>query len=136
MTYYCMIICFTLHDPNISPTILVIIFWNFTIFQCRYNSQKVKGNLISSIANLVYELPHELLHDLILRILGNIRNISNLVRHIAQCLVSLQELRLCEQQLKNMQKQIPNFSFPVQFYWITPFCSKYFLQDCSQLQSI
>ena len=29
-----------------------------------------------------------------------------------------------------MQKQIPSFSFPVQFYWITPFCSKYFVRDC------
>ena len=29
-----------------------------------------------------------------------------------------------------MQKQIPNLPFPVQFYWITPFCSKYFVQDC------
>ena len=26
---------------------------------------------------------------------------------------------------------IPNFSFPVQFYWITPFCSEYFVQNCS-----
>ena len=60
-----------------------------------------------------------------LRKLGNIRKISNLGGHIVQCLVSLQELRLCEQQLKNTQKQIPNFSFPVQFYWITPCCSKY-----------
>ena len=50
--------------------------------------------------------------------------------HIVYYLVSLQELRLCQWQLKNTQKQIPNFSFPVQFYWITPFCSKYFVQDC------
>ena len=34
-----------------------------------------------------------------------------------------------------MQKQIPNFSLPVQFYWITPFCSKYFVQDCSNLSN-
>ena len=66
-----------------------------------------------------------------LRKLGNIREISNLGGHIAQCLVSLQELRLCQQQLKNMQKQIPNFSSPVQFYRIIPFCSKYFVRDCS-----
>ena len=64
-----------------------------------------------------------------LRKLGNIGKISNLGGHIAQCLVSLQELRLCKQQLKNKQKQIPNFSFLVQFYWITPFCSKYFFRD-------
>ena len=62
-----------------------------------------------------------------LRKLGNIRKISNLGGDI----VSLQELKLCQQQLKSTQKQIQNFSFPVQFYWITPFCSKYFVQDCS-----
>ena len=65
-----------------------------------------------------------------LRKLENIRKISNLGGHIAQCLLSLQELRLCQQQLKNTQKQIPNFSSPVQFYWIIPFCSKYFVRDC------
>ena len=69
------------------------------------------------------------------RKLGNVRKISKLGEHIVQCLASLQELRLCEQQLKNTQKQIPNFSFPAQFYWITPFCSKYFVRDCSLLQS-
>ena len=26
---------------------------------------------------------------------------------------------------------MPNFSFSVQFYWITPFCSKYFLRHRS-----
>ena len=55
---------------------------------------------------------------------------SNLDGYIAQCLVSLEELRLCQQQLKNTQKHIPNFFFPVHFDWITPFCSKYFARDC------
>ena len=41
----------------LGTAILVIIFWNFTIFQCRYDSPQVEQNLISSIANLVYELP-------------------------------------------------------------------------------
>ena len=63
--------------------------------------------------------------------LGNIRKVSNFGGHISQCLVSPKELRLCQQQLKNTQKQIPNFYFLVQFYWITPFCSKYLVQDCS-----
>ena len=47
--------------------ILIIIFWNFTILQYRSDSPQVKRNLISSIANLVYELPHELPNDLRLR---------------------------------------------------------------------
>ena len=37
----------------------------------RSDSPKVKGNLISSIANLLYELLHELLNDLRLKILEN-----------------------------------------------------------------
>ena len=40
-----------------APTILVVIYWNFTIFQYRSDSPQVKGNFISSIANLVLELP-------------------------------------------------------------------------------
>ena len=48
-------------------TMLVIIFQNFKIFQYRSDSPQVKGAFISSIANLVYELPHELPNDLRLR---------------------------------------------------------------------
>ena len=36
-----------------------------------YNQKKRKRNVISSIANLVYELPHEFLNNLKLKILGN-----------------------------------------------------------------
>ena len=68
--------------------ILVIIFWNFTTFWYRSNSPQLKRKLISSIANLVYELPN----DLRPRILGNIRKISNLGGGKAQCPVSLQEI--------------------------------------------
>ena len=41
------------------------------MFQYRPNQPQVKRNVISSIANLLYELPHELLNDLRLMILGN-----------------------------------------------------------------
>ena len=51
-------------------TILGTIFWNFTIFQYISNSLKVKGILVSSAANLVHELLHELPNNLSLRILG------------------------------------------------------------------
>ena len=51
--------------------ILVIIFCNFTIFQYRSDSPQVKGNLVSSIANLVCELPHELPNDLRFRMSEN-----------------------------------------------------------------
>ena len=47
-----------------------------------------KRNLISSITNLVYEIPHMLPSNLTdLRRLGNIKKISNLGGDIAQCLV-------------------------------------------------
>ena len=114
-----------------SPKILVIIFWNFAIFQYRSDSPQVKRNLITSIANLVYELPHELPNYL--RKLEKIRKTSYLGGHIAQCPVSLQEPRLCQQQLKNVQKYIPNVPLLVQFYWITPFCFKYFVPNCSNV---
>ena len=46
-------------------------FWNVAMFKYRPDSPQVKRNVISSIANMVYELPHELPNDLRLRILGN-----------------------------------------------------------------
>ena len=44
-------------------TILVIIFWSFGMFSYRSDWPQVKRNVISSIGNLVYELPHELPND-------------------------------------------------------------------------
>ena len=87
-------------------------------------------NLTSSIANLVCKLLHESPNGRRLRIVGNIRKISNLGRRITQCPFRPQEIRPWQQQLKNTQKQITNFSFSVQFYWISSFCSKYFVRDC------
>ena len=68
-----------------------------------------------------------------LRKIGNIGKFLNLVGDIAQSPVSLPKIKLWQQKSKNTQKQISNFSGPVQFYWISPFCSKYFAKDCSQL---
>ena len=59
------------HQSQGASKILVIIFWNFTIFQYSSHSPQSKPNSISSIAKLVYELPPELPNDLRLRILGN-----------------------------------------------------------------
>ena len=42
---------------------MVIIFWNFTIFQFMSDSPQVKQSLISSITNLIYELPYKLVED-------------------------------------------------------------------------
>ena len=64
------------------PKILAIIFWNFTLFSWNFpvfyywlDWPKVKQELISSITNLVYELPNGLMSDLELRILKKLQNI-------------------------------------------------------------
>ena len=56
---------------------MVTIFWKFTIFYCRLKSPQVKRNLISSITNFIYKLPHKLPNEN-LRKLGNLGKISNL----------------------------------------------------------
>ena len=66
------------HQSQGASKILVIIFWNFTIFQYSSHSPQSKPNSISSIAKLVYELPPELPNDLRLRILGNQKYQKNL----------------------------------------------------------
>ena len=66
---------------QLKTTFLVIIFWNFTMFQNRSDSTQVKLNVISSITNLVGEQYHELPNDLKpqnLNKLGDIRKITNL----------------------------------------------------------
>ena len=52
-------------------TIMILIFWNFTIFQFRSDSPEVKQSLIFSIRNLIYKYPDELSNDLRLSILKN-----------------------------------------------------------------
>ena len=53
---------------NSLPAILVIIFSNFFVFYDKSNTPQVKRNFISSITNLVYELPQKLPNNLKLRI--------------------------------------------------------------------
>ena len=60
------------------PTMLVIIFWNFSLFQCSSDSPQIKQNLISNMTNFIDELPREFPNDWRLRKLGNIRKVSNL----------------------------------------------------------
>ena len=102
------------------PAILVIIFWNFTMFQYRSKSPQVKQYLVSSMVNLVYELPNDLrvasrvserLKTQGRRKLGNIGKISNFVGDVAQCTVSPREIKLCQQQSKNTQSRYQTFLF-------------------------
>ena len=52
-------------SENLGHNILEL----YIMFQCRSDSSQVKGNMISSIANLVYELPNDLPNDLRLRMM-------------------------------------------------------------------
>ena len=52
-------------------TILAIIFWDFLMFYQIFLSSQVKQIVIISNKHGIYELPHELLKDLRLKILGN-----------------------------------------------------------------
>ena len=45
----------------IATAISHIIRLLFTVFRSKFNSPQVKWNLISSIINFVYELPHDFL---------------------------------------------------------------------------
>ena len=59
------------NENFVNTAIVVIIFWHPLIIQLTSESPKVKRCLLSSITNLVHELPHDLPNDLRLRILGN-----------------------------------------------------------------
>ena len=88
-----------------------------------------KRNVIPSIANYVYELRHEYSNDL--RKLGNIRKIPNLGGDIAQCLVPLPEIKFGNSSQKACTNRYQGFSCTVHFFWISLFCSKYLVRDCS-----
>ena len=56
---------------NNFRAILDIMFWDFTLFKYRFDSLQVKGQWISSIKKIVFELPQVLPSNLWLRILTN-----------------------------------------------------------------
>ena len=57
-------------QPEI-PTISCIIFWDFSMFYKIFLSPQVKRWVIITYKHGIYELPHEFLNNLGLRILGN-----------------------------------------------------------------
>ena len=72
---------------------LVIIFWQFTVFQCKFGFFTSIQKLILSITD--FELPYELPNDLKRRILGNTKYWENLRPgrgHGLECPVSPQEI--------------------------------------------
>ena len=114
-----------------------ITFLNFSTFQHFFYSPQLKSYLISSIANIVYEQPHELATN---QDLGSheIRKCQeqNWVGYRAWCLVFLSKIRLLYQQSKITQRQLSKFEVPVQFCFtlISLLCSKYFVHDSSFIE--
>ena len=56
---------------TLSYTTSFIIFWNFSMFYQTFLSPQLKRCAIITYKHGMYELPHQLLNDLRLRILGN-----------------------------------------------------------------
>ena len=56
---------------TLSSTTSFIIFWNFSMFYQTFLSPQLKRCAIITYKHGIYELPHQLLNDLKLRILGN-----------------------------------------------------------------
>ena len=118
------------------PTILVIVLWSF--FYCRSNSTKVKGNLTSSITNLVYELLHELPNNLLRNLQNQETYLSNSSEDIGGIATqpSAQPSPFILQKLKpnNSSKQHAKIDIKVsslgQFNGISLFCTKCFVRDC------
>ena len=56
---------------TLSSTTSFIMFWNFSMFYQTFLSPQLKRCVIITYKHGMYELPHQLLTDLKLRILGN-----------------------------------------------------------------
>ena len=113
--------------------ILVKIFWNFAVFQCRFDLPQVKQKLICRIINLVYELSHNLPKDLRLKIFGNSKILEKSQveqRHNLVPSLSFKNSTLPLAVRKTCKSRYQT-SLSIQFYWTFLFCSKYFFRDCS-----
>ena len=60
-----------------KAAILIIILWNFTVFQYMSHLPQVRQNLTYRITYLIYKSPHEFLKKLRLRKIGNLENCVN-----------------------------------------------------------
>ena len=76
--------------------ILVMMFWNFIMFQYKSDLPQVKQKLVSSTKNLVYKFPHELPNNLRLRMLGN----QEIIKKSQIWLVSYSSAQPVSQKLK------------------------------------
>ena len=123
---------------NLVPTILSIIFWIFATFYKKSDTQQVKQYLISSINNIVYELPHELPNDLSLTILG-IWEVLGKCQNWEEIEPSDQSFFQNETFVIAVRNYVvvvncPILKVPVRFCLISLLYSKYFVQYCTLIR--
>ena len=110
-----------------NPDHNILELYNILV-QVRFNTSKTELDIqYSKLGKRVGSRVAERLKTQDLRKLGNIRKISDLGRHKAQCPVSLQKIKLWQQQLKNTQKQVPDLF--LSSFTRSLFFSKYFVRD-------
>ena len=113
-----------------NPDHNILELYNILV-QVRFNTSKTELDIqYSKLGKRVGSRVAERLKTQDLRKLGNIRKISDLGRHEAQCPVSLQKIKLWQQQLKNTQKQVPALflsSFTRSLFFFQIFCPRLYL---------
>ena len=63
--------CINVNVSITETTIIFIIFWDFLMFYQIFLSAQVKRSVIVTYKRGIYDMPHEMPHDLRLTILGN-----------------------------------------------------------------
>ena len=113
--------------------ILVIIFWNFIVFQYRSQLPQVKQNLIFSITNAEFQLPQELPNNLRFRIIEKLRNIGkilNLGGDIASAQSPFQKLIFGNSNQKACESRYQDFFALPNIAGLLYFLANLFVQDC------
>lgn len=107
------------------------------MFQYKSNSLPVKRNLISNIANWLYESSQELPNDIRLIFFGKQEILANSqvwLKTQPSAESPLNKTNFDNSSQKNPQKQTTNARDTVQFYQISLLCFKYFVKDCLSKQ--
>ena len=104
------------------------------MFQYKSNSLPVKRNLISNIANWLYESSQELPNDIRLIFFGKQEILANSqvwLKTQPSAESPLNKTNFDNSSQKNPQKQTTNARDTVQFYQISLLCFKYYAHNCS-----
>ena len=106
-----------------ETAILVIVFWNIKVFKYRFNSPKVKRNLISAIGcRTTSNIGSQ-------KIINHQQQLKFDLRH---CPALLPQIKTWQQHQKNTKLYISSVPSPVQLHWIN---SKDLVLDCLNKKS-